>query len=116
LYQNGKLKKRIKKIRFFLFFSSRDLSNGYAYAEILNVYFPKEINMFAFINGRSLNARLLNWSLVKQFIAKKNLPIPVELIDATLHGKDGGAEGLLEYTYQLLTNKKYGEKKKFYFY
>jgi hypothetical protein len=46
---------------------------------------------------------------------KKNFPIPVELIDATLHGKDGGAEGLLEYTYQLLTNKKYGEKKKFYF-
>jgi hypothetical protein len=62
--------------------------------------------MFAFINGRSLNARLLNWSLIKQFIAKKNLPIPTELIDATLHGKDGGAEGLLEQTYQLLTNKK----------
>jgi hypothetical protein len=87
-------------------FILRDLSNGYAYAEILHVYFPKDINMFAFINGRSLNARLLNWSIIKQLIAKKNLPIPVELIDATLHGKDGGAEGLLEQTYQLLTNKK----------
>jgi hypothetical protein len=62
--------------------------------------------MFAFINGRSLNARLLNWSLIKQFIAKKRLPIPNILLDATLHGKDGAAEGLLEYTYELLTNKK----------
>lgn len=61
--------------------------------------------MFAFINGRSLNARLMNWALIKQIIAKKNLPIPSELIDATMHGKDGGAEGLLEQTYQLLTNK-----------
>jgi len=61
--------------------------------------------MLAFINGRSLNARLLNWSLIKQFLAKKKVPIPIEYIDATLHGKDGGAEGLLEYTYQLLTNK-----------
>ncbi|CAM4746109.1 unnamed protein product [Rotaria magnacalcarata] len=82
-----------------------DLSNGYTYAEILHAYFPKEINMFAFVNGRSLNARLLNWTLVKQFIAKRNLAISMDFIDATLHGKDGGAEGLLEQTYQLLTNK-----------
>ena len=61
--------------------------------------------MFAFINGRSLNARLMNWALIKQVIAKKHLPISLELIDATLHGKDSGAEGLLEQTYQLLTNK-----------
>jgi hypothetical protein len=87
----------------FLF---RDLSNGYAYAEILHAYFPNEINMFAFINGRSVNSRLLNWSLIKQFLKKKNLPVSNEFIDATLHGKDGGAEGLLEQTYQLLTNKK----------
>jgi len=106
LYQNGKLKKNTR-LFFLKFFSSRDLSNGYAYAEILSIYFPKEINMFAFINGRSLNARLMNWALIKQLIARRKIPIPVELIDATLHGKDGGAEGLLEYTYQLLTNKKY---------
>ena len=61
--------------------------------------------MFAFINGRSLNARLLNWALIKQLVVKKNLPISVVLIDETLHGKVGGAEGLLEQTYQLLTNK-----------
>lgn len=105
LYQNGKSEKGF----FFcstLIFSSRDLSNGYAYAEILHAYFPKDINMFAFINGRSLNARLLNWSLIKQLISRKNIPIPIELIDATLHGKDGAAEELLDQTYQLLTNKK----------
>lgn len=62
--------------------------------------------MFAYINGRSLNARLLNWALIKQFLAKKNLPISVEFIDATLHSKDGAAEALLQQTYQLLTNKK----------
>ncbi len=106
MYQNGKFRKEILQLRAF-FLSSRDLSNGYAYAEILRAYFPKDINMFAFINGRSLNARLMNWALIKQLIARRKIPIPVELIDATLHGKDGGAEGLLEYTYQLLTNKKY---------
>ena len=88
-------------------FSYRDLSNGYSYAEILHAYFPKDINMLSFINGRSLNARLLNWALIKQFLSRKNLPISLEYIDATLHGKDGGAESLLEQTYQLLTNKKY---------
>jgi hypothetical protein len=44
--------------------------------------------------------------LIKQFITKKNLPISNEFIDATLHGRDGGAEELLEQTYELLTHKK----------
>lgn len=61
--------------------------------------------MFTFINGRSLNSRLLNWSLIKQFIAKRNLPISTDLIDATIHAREGGAEELLERTYELLTNK-----------
>lgn len=61
--------------------------------------------MLCFINGRSVNARLLNWALIKKFIVKKNLSIPGHLIDATLHAKDGAAEALLERTYQVLTNK-----------
>jgi hypothetical protein len=95
----------VEKKKIFIFIS-RDLSNGYAYAEILHAYFPNEINMFAFINGRSLNSRLLNWALIKQFIAKKNLAISNEFIDATIHGREGGAEELLKQTYELLTNKK----------
>ncbi|CAF1534862.1 unnamed protein product [Rotaria magnacalcarata] len=83
-----------------------DLSNGYAYAEILHAYFPNEISMFTYLNGRSLNSRLSNWSLIKQFIARKKIPISNEFIDATVHGKDGGAERLLEQTYELFTNKK----------
>lgn len=63
--------------------------------------------MFAFINGRSLNSRMSNWSLIQQFIAKKNLPISMDLINATIHGREGGAEELLEQTYQVFTNKKY---------
>ena len=62
--------------------------------------------MLNFINGRSLNSRLLNWAVIKKFLKKKNLPVDNALIDATVHGKDGGAEGLLEQTYQLFTNKK----------
>ena len=68
--------------------------------------------MFAFINGRSLNARLSNWSLIQQFIAKKKLPISMESINATIHGREGGAEELLEQTYQLFTNKKFVREKK----
>ncbi|CAF0895340.1 unnamed protein product [Adineta steineri] len=83
-----------------------DLSNGYTYAEILHVYYPDDINMLNFVNGRSLNSRLLNWALIKKFLKKKNLSISNDFIDATLHGKDGGAEELLEQTYELLTNKK----------
>ena len=66
--------------------------------------------MFAFINGRSLNARLLNWALIKQLVVKKKLAISLDFIDATLHNKDGGAESLLDQTYQLLTNKKYDRR------
>jgi hypothetical protein len=62
--------------------------------------------MLTFINGRSLNSRLSNWAIIKQFLTKKNLSISTEIIDATLHGKDGGAERLLEETYELFTNKK----------
>lgn len=62
--------------------------------------------MFNFINGRSLNSRLLNWSVIKKLIKKKEFPITKELIDATMHEKDGAAEQLLEQTYELLTNKK----------
>ena len=65
--------------------------------------------MFAFINGRSLNSRLLNWALIKQLVVKKKLAISLDFIDATLHNKDGGAESLLDQTYQLLTNKKYAD-------
>ncbi|CAF1414643.1 unnamed protein product [Adineta steineri] len=83
-----------------------DLANGFTYGEILHAYFGKDINMFCFINGRSLNARLLNWALIKQFLVKKNLSVPIHIMDATLHAKDGAAEELLEHTYQLLTNKK----------
>jgi hypothetical protein len=82
----------------FEFLFKRDLSNGYTYAEILHVYFPQNVNMFSFINARSL---------IKQYLKKKNLPITNETIDATIHGKDGGAENLLEQTYRALTNKKY---------
>jgi hypothetical protein len=91
----------------FEFLFKRDLSNGYTYAEILHVYFPQNVNVFSFINARSLKSRLSNWSLIKQYLKKKNLPITNETIDATIHGKDGGAENLLEQTYRALTNKKY---------
>ncbi len=90
----------------FVYLFKRDLANGFAYAEILHAYFPNEINMFYFLNGRSINSRLSNWALIKQVITKKNLPISNEFIDATMHGKDGGAEELLKQTYELLTNKK----------
>ncbi|CAF1453056.1 unnamed protein product, partial [Didymodactylos carnosus] len=83
-----------------------DLTNGFSFAEILHAYFPNEINMLSFINGRSLNSRMLNWAIIKQFIARQKLPVPLELIDATMHCKESGAEQLLERTYQLLTNKK----------
>jgi len=92
-------------LKFYFLFSSRDLANGFTYAEILHNYFPNEINLTMFVNGRSLNTRLSNWSLIKQFLNKRNLPICLQFIDATMHGKEDGAEQLLEQTYELFTNK-----------
>lgn len=81
------------------------MANGFCFAEILSCYYPSEIQMFSFNNGQSLQSKMLNWSILKKFVVTKNINIPIELIDACMHCKEGAAILLVEQMYQCLTNR-----------
>jgi len=83
----------------------RDFSNGFLVAEIFSWYYPNNIQMHSYDNGRSLPTKLGNWSQLERFFAKKKLDIPKEMIDGTIHCKIGAAELLLHTIYSLLTNR-----------
>ncbi len=53
----------------------------------------------------SLDSKMTNWSLLRKFIVKKDLAIPLELADATMHSREGAAILLVENLYQILTNR-----------
>jgi len=82
-----------------------DLSNGFLIAEIFSWYYPTEIQMFSFNTGLSLDSKMTNWSLIKKFIMKRELAIPLELADATMHSREGAAILFIENLYQILTNR-----------
>jgi hypothetical protein len=82
-----------------------DLSNGFLIAEIFSWYYPDDIRISAYNTGLSLDSKMTNWSLIKRFLTNKNLNIPLELIDETVHCKDGAAILLVENMFQLLTNR-----------
>ncbi|PVD35250.1 hypothetical protein C0Q70_06531 [Pomacea canaliculata] len=83
-----------------------DLTNGYLLAEIFSWYFPQEIQMHSFYNCNSLPIKQKNWSLLKNFIKSKELKIPEQYIEGTIHCKEGAAALLLESMYELLTHRK----------
>lgn len=83
----------------------RDFSNGFLVAEIFSWYYPQDIQMHSYDNGRSLPTKLGNWSQLERFFVKKKLEIPKEMIDGTIHCKIGAAELLLHKIYTLLTNR-----------
>lgn len=82
-----------------------DFSNGFLIAEIFSWYFPQDINMYYYNTGLSLDSKMTNWSLLKRFITKKELNIPLELADATMHAREGAAILFVENLYQILTNR-----------
>ncbi|XP_070554443.1 spermatogenesis-associated protein 4-like [Ptychodera flava] len=85
--------------------SIRDFSNGFLVAEIFSWYFPQEIQMHSYDNGRSLPTKLGNWSQLERFFKKRNLDIPHELVDGTIHCKPDAAELLVQLIYTKLTNR-----------
>ncbi|XP_022109395.1 spermatogenesis-associated protein 4-like [Acanthaster planci] len=84
----------------------RDLSNGYIVAEIFSWYFPQDIQMHNYDNCSGLPGKLGNWSQLKTFFKRRNIEIPEELIDGTLHCKTDAAELLVQFLYTKLTNRK----------
>lgn len=82
-----------------------DLTNGYLIAEIFSWYFPQEIQMHMYNNGTSLDSKLRNWSLLKNFFKRHKLAIPEEYVEGTIHCKEGASRLLVERIYELLTNR-----------
>lgn len=82
-----------------------DFSNGFLVAEIFSWYYPDDVKLMTYNTGQSLDAKMTNWSFLKKFVVKKELNIPMELLDATLHCKDGAAVILIETLYTILTNR-----------
>ncbi|XP_015763534.1 PREDICTED: spermatogenesis-associated protein 4-like [Acropora digitifera] len=83
----------------------RDFSNGYLVAEIFSWYFPEEIEMHSYDNGKSLPSRQGNWSQLQRFFQRHEFDIPKEVIDGTIHCKPNAAALLMERIYSLLTNR-----------
>ncbi|XP_014672533.1 PREDICTED: spermatogenesis-associated protein 4-like [Priapulus caudatus] len=82
-----------------------DFSNGFLVAEIFSWYFPQDIYMHSYSNGTSLQSKMGNWTRLQRFIEKQKLCIPTDLIDGTIHCKEGAAQVLIETIYALLTNR-----------
>ncbi|XP_013386771.1 spermatogenesis-associated protein 4-like [Lingula anatina] len=82
-----------------------DLSNGYLIAEIFSWYYPQEITMHSFNNGTSLDMKLLNWHVLKNFFKRHKFAIPEEYVEGTIHCKEGAAKLLIESIYEILTNR-----------
>lgn len=54
------------------------------------------------------NLKLINeFTFIVQFIKRHKLEIPEELIEGTIHCKEGAAPALCERIYELLTNRKW---------
>jgi len=83
-----------------------DLTNGYLVAEIFSWYFPQDVEMHNYNNGKSLQSKTKNWDLLKLFFRRQKIDIPEEYIDGTIHCKEGAASLLTERIYEILTNRK----------
>jgi len=82
-----------------------DLTNGYLVAEIFSWYYPQEVQMHMYNNGTSLDSKLRNWSLLKNFIKQHKLDIPDDYVEGTIHCKEGAALLFIERLYEILTNR-----------
>jgi len=83
----------------------RDFSNGYLVGEIFSCYYQGELEMHSYNNGTSLQNKLGNWSLLQRFFEKEKFTIPKEVIDGTIHCKQGAAELLVVFIYSILTKR-----------
>jgi len=83
----------------------RDFSNGYLVGEIFSYYYNGDIEMHSFNNGTSLQNKLGNWSLLQRFFIRQELNIPKDVVNGTIHCKQGAAELLVVYIYSILTKR-----------
>lgn len=83
----------------------RDLSNGWVFAEILQRYFPDDIEMYQFDNGFKLEKKQNNWIHLSKFCKRKQLDITVKDFEPVIHCAPNAAMTLLKKVYCMLTEK-----------
>jgi hypothetical protein len=83
----------------------RDLSNGFLVAEILQRYFPTEIELHTYENGTRLSCKNDNWEQIYAFGKKKGIPIQKADFDPVIHCVPGAAMAMLFKLFQLMTKR-----------
>jgi len=88
----------------------RDLSNGWVFAEILQRYFPDDIEMYQFDNGFKLEKKQNNWIHLSKFFKRKELDITVKDFEPVIHCAPNAALALLKKVYTMLTEKEINDE------
>jgi hypothetical protein len=83
---------------------ARDLSNGFAVAEILSRYFPDEVSLHSFEPGISLKARQDNWNQIQKVLLRNSLgSVSNELVSRVMHHSGDSAIEFMVLLYADLT-------------
>ena len=83
----------------------RDLSNGWIYAEILQRYYPNELEMYQFDNGFKLDKKMNNWEHLSKFLKSKEIDVGFKDYDPVIHCAPNAAYHLLKKFYAILTGR-----------
>lgn len=85
---------------------TRDLANGFTFAEIIGRYFPNDISMHSFDPGISLVARKDNWSQLLKVLSKQSIScITSDAIEDIIHYKEGAVVKALVELFAALTSR-----------
>jgi hypothetical protein len=75
-------------------------------AELLSRYFPDDISMHSYRNGKSMRSKNDNWELLQRACRKHGFAIPADLVSSCVDEEFGAASALLELLYEHLTQRK----------
>ncbi|CAD7944950.1 unnamed protein product [Amoebophrya sp. A25] len=83
-----------------------DLANGYLIAQLFERYYPKDVRIYSYENGQSIECRSNNWEMLFRVFKKVKMPCTREEFDEVLHHVDDAAVLFLCKIYEFLTGKK----------
>lgn len=85
---------------------TRDLSNGFTFAEIISRYFPEDVSLHSFDPGISLKVRNDNWEQIVKVSAKRSIScITQDKIHDIIHYKGSAAVDMLAELFRVFTTR-----------
>ena len=88
----------------------RDLANGWLFAEILQRYYPEEVEMYQYDNGFKLEKKRNNWEHLQKFFKRKGMPVSFADWDPVMHCAPNASYELLKKFYVLLTGREINDE------